>query len=386
MPIEPRLEREGHERRDGEPRAAAVELGDDDRDAGRPAPEQGSLLGPALLVHDGEPSYSRLPEALDASMTPDGVTAPDSTRTSSASTTRGSNWLPAQRAISSSASRARPRRAVQAVGRHRLVRVCDEQDTRADRDLFAREPVGVSAPVPAFVVVQHPRRDRFDAQRREHAVADLRVHGDRLVLRLGERARLAEDVLRHGDLAEVVQQPRDAQELHVLGGQPELFADPGRELDRPPANGYPCTHRARRSHRRATLLRAGVHGGLLPRSRAGRTGRRPRGGRLGRLPGLRPSRGRARSRRRARDRRARGRATDRSRARPRRRSRSRPPRVHGRFDRPPSTRCRGPHPRSPSGRRRRTRRRPDGTPRPRRAGSRRPGRGSCRRRDDRGSR
>ena len=61
---EPRLERERDERRDGEPRAAAVDLGDDDRDAGGPAPEQGSLLGPALLVHDGEPSYSRVPDAL----------------------------------------------------------------------------------------------------------------------------------------------------------------------------------------------------------------------------------------------------------------------------------------------------------------------------------
>ena len=50
---ERRLERERDERRDGEPVAPAVGLGDDDRHAGRPAAEERALLCP-LLDHGGE--------------------------------------------------------------------------------------------------------------------------------------------------------------------------------------------------------------------------------------------------------------------------------------------------------------------------------------------
>src|SRR5262249_31139945 len=56
-------------------------------------------------------------------------------------------------------------RSVCAVAQHRVVRVGDEQDPRPDRDLLAGEVVWVAGAVPALVVVEHPARDRLDAER-----------------------------------------------------------------------------------------------------------------------------------------------------------------------------------------------------------------------------
>ena len=64
---------------------------------------------------------------------------------------------------------------VDAVGRHRVVGVGDEEDPRAERDLLAGEAVRVAGAVPALVVVEHPGRDGLDAERVEHAEADLGV-------------------------------------------------------------------------------------------------------------------------------------------------------------------------------------------------------------------
>src|SRR5205085_8245060 len=42
--------------------------------------------------------------------------------------------------------------AVRPVARHRVERVGKREDTRADRDVVAGEPVGISPPVPALVM------------------------------------------------------------------------------------------------------------------------------------------------------------------------------------------------------------------------------------------
>jgi hypothetical protein len=48
-PDERRIERERDERRHGAAVPEPVDLGDDDRDAGRPSPEQRALLGSAVF-------------------------------------------------------------------------------------------------------------------------------------------------------------------------------------------------------------------------------------------------------------------------------------------------------------------------------------------------
>src|SRR5215213_10057452 len=65
--------------------------------------------------------------------------------------------------------------AVDAVGRHRVVGVGNEEDARGQLDLLAGEVVRVARAVPALVVVQHPGGYRVEVQRLEHPVADLRV-------------------------------------------------------------------------------------------------------------------------------------------------------------------------------------------------------------------
>src|ERR671925_143227 len=78
---------------------------------------------------------------------------------------------------------------VDALTRHRVIRVGDEEDAGAERNLLGAELVRVAAPVPAFVVVQDPRSDGLDAERVEHAVANLRVALEDEALGLVERTR-----------------------------------------------------------------------------------------------------------------------------------------------------------------------------------------------------
>ena len=68
-----------------------------------------------------------------------------------------------------------------------------------------REPVRVAASVPALVVVQHPAGDRVDAEPIEDARADLWMPLDHASLGLAERALLREELVGHGELAEVAE-------------------------------------------------------------------------------------------------------------------------------------------------------------------------------------
>ena len=86
-----------------------------------------------------------------------------------------------------------------------------------------RAPSGISSPleserialaVPPLVVAQDERRDRIrERHRADDLGADLRVNADLLEFFRRQRARLREDVLRHRELADVVQQRRG---LHAL--------------------------------------------------------------------------------------------------------------------------------------------------------------------------
>src|SRR5215208_5556208 len=67
------------------------------------------------------------------------------------------------------------------------------------------QTVRITGAVPALVTVQHPLGDRVDAEALEHAIADLRVALEDETLAVRQGPRLAEDLLGHGQLSEIVQ-------------------------------------------------------------------------------------------------------------------------------------------------------------------------------------
>ena len=81
------------------------------------------------------------------------------------------------------------------------------------------KPIRVTAAVPALVVVQDPVGDGVDAEALEHPEPDLRVALEDHPLRLGQRARLAQDLLRDRELAEVVQARGEPGELDLFVGE-----------------------------------------------------------------------------------------------------------------------------------------------------------------------
>ena len=125
------------------------------------------------------------------------------------------------------------RQVVGAIRRQCVELVDDREDARTERNRIARETVRVATPVPALVVGEHVRRHGV---RERHASEDLgahlRVYLDLLALLRSERTRLAQDVLRHGELADVVEQRGRAHALHVGGRHAERFREAGRvDLD-----------------------------------------------------------------------------------------------------------------------------------------------------------
>ena len=63
--------------------------------------------------------------------------------------------------------------------------------------------------------MQHPIGDRLDAEALEHAVADLWVALQDEPLRLVQRARLAEDLFRNRELAEIVEACGQTRQLDL---------------------------------------------------------------------------------------------------------------------------------------------------------------------------
>ncbi len=120
----------------------------------------------------------------------------------------------------------RHRRAVGAVGRHRVVGVAGEEDAGAERDRLAGEAVGVAAAVPALVGGADDRPDRGEElDRPDDPLADDRVLLDLVPLLVGQRAGLVEGPARDGELADVVEGGGVAEHPQLLGVHPEPAAD-----------------------------------------------------------------------------------------------------------------------------------------------------------------
>ena len=93
----------------------------------------------------------------------------------------------------------------------------DGQDPRELRDVLARERVEVAVPVPALVVVADAGADRVEVRQvAEDRVAEGHVLLDDVELLVGQLARLAQDLVRDADLADVVQQPREPQRAELV--------------------------------------------------------------------------------------------------------------------------------------------------------------------------
>src|SRR3990172_949351 len=118
---------------------------------------------------------------------------------------------------------------VGAVGGHRVEGVADEDDARAERDLVAGEAVGVAAAVVVLVVVGDYRRGgRQVGEAAGDPGAHLRVPLDHRPLVLAEAAGLLQDVVRHGELADVVEERGPLDKLLLPYAQPHLRGDLGR--------------------------------------------------------------------------------------------------------------------------------------------------------------
>ena len=107
--------------------------------------------------------------------------------------------------------------------RHQRVEIVDDrQDACAERDVLALQPGGIPLAVPALVMAEDQRRHRVrERDGADDVGADLRVRADLLELFGRERPRLRQDVLGHGQLADVVQQRGRLDSLDVVLGHPE---------------------------------------------------------------------------------------------------------------------------------------------------------------------
>ena len=123
-----------------------------------------------------------------------------------------------------------PARAVRPIRCQRVVAVNHGENPRADRNVGTAQPVGVSAAVPALVMMSH---DRNDGIRERHLREDLRADGGMGLhpFELGSRqpSRLVQDVLRNGELADVVEERRRLERLEL---QLVLQANPLRQDER----------------------------------------------------------------------------------------------------------------------------------------------------------
>ena len=121
------------------------------------------------------------------------------------------------------------RLVIRPLGHQRVEVVHHRQDARAERNLLALRAGRIALAVPALVVAQDQRRDRVG---KRHAAddlgADLRMDPDLLEFLLRERTRLRQDVLGHGELADVVQERGGLDALDFVLGHPERAREPGR--------------------------------------------------------------------------------------------------------------------------------------------------------------
>src|SRR5450759_780923 len=109
---------------------------------------------------------------------------------------------------------------VWAVGGHRVVGVRERHDPSTERDLRPPEAVGIAVPAKSLVMVEDDR-DGVTQRRRllQDHLADPRVLHDRLPFDRRERGGLLEDLLRKGQLADIVEQGGEPQAVDLRVGQ-----------------------------------------------------------------------------------------------------------------------------------------------------------------------
>ena len=114
------------------------------------------------------------------------------------------------------------------VGRHGVERVGDAHDAAEEGDLVALHALGVAAAVHVLVVHEPVARLLLEQRHRLEDVLPLgRVLLHDLVLLVGEGGGLAQDLVLDADLADVVDDPREVDALHLLRAHPEVLGDTG---------------------------------------------------------------------------------------------------------------------------------------------------------------
>src|SRR2546423_5930555 len=123
------------------------------------------------------------------------------------------------------------RAVVRPVGGHRVPGVREPDDRGLEGNVLAREPVRIAGAVPALVVVADDR-DGF-AETAELADDPRALGGVRLHLRVlpvVELARLDQDPVGNGDLADVVEEGPESQRVQARGRELELLPERERDL------------------------------------------------------------------------------------------------------------------------------------------------------------
>src|SRR6266403_5699094 len=111
----------------------------------------------------------------------------------------------------------RRRLAIRAVAGHRVQRIRDGEDARAQRDRLSPELVRISSAVPALLVREHDLRGGAEeVDGLQDPVAHLRMPPHLRPLGLGQGTWLEEDAVRDADLADVVEERAAADVLDLV--------------------------------------------------------------------------------------------------------------------------------------------------------------------------
>ena len=112
------------------------------------------------------------------------------------------------------------------VGSQGVQKIDRGENACANRNLFALQAVGIAGAIPLFVVGPHDRHHRI---REAHALQNLRPHHgvDFHLFEFFRRqpSRLRDDVLGHGEFADIVQQRRGLQRFHLRRSYAQFLGD-----------------------------------------------------------------------------------------------------------------------------------------------------------------